>query len=76
MFYCLIVLFITIKFIHSFVLTYSGPISVNFYKLKFHGSSILVASSRHLRQDAVRAGRVGEDVTGMLWGNCCRGIQA
>jgi len=51
-------------------------------KLKFHGSSFLVASSRHPRQDVAnmsrgnRACRRGfhEDATRMLRGNCCRGI--
>jgi len=38
---------------------------------------ILVTSSREsLRGCPQQVGRVGEDVTRMLRGNCCRGIQA
>jgi len=37
--------------------------TIDSLQLKFHGSSFLVASSSHPREDVARVGHVGEDVT-------------
>jgi len=63
------------EYVRSALCGRTRPCSV---RLKFHGSSfprrILAKSSRGCPQQVARVGRVGEDFTTMLRGNCRRGI--